>query len=780
MTSFGKKYLSVCASIAFSAHDDCVMVYYERFLQPSDCQRVSQANRRLRFIITVLAPAVAVATHAATLIQGRSRPSELSFEWLVIFMTVFVLYTLAIIIPKKTPGKRIILASLTAGTLSAVVITIVYMSDTFNHQIRVSEQVLFLTAISPVLMIVGVQSTRWIQNLSPRRQCDVTITLICVAVYGLMALIASTEALPVGNWLQRSSEWGPVLILCPALCLTTYLLSARAKERIQADRDIQILIIITAIGLLLRTIGSVGALPYKFHPDEPMYIDNAMRLIRTGDFSSAWPTNPPLFQNLLAVVYLLYHVIGRMLGGGDVIVEMTRMADLYPAPIYLMARISSAMIGAMSIPLVYLIARSVHTRIAGLFAALIVAVSFGHVRDSHFATNDIMLCTMVLLSVYCAIRYHRDQRLDWIIASFVTAGFAIATKYNGIIVLLVPAVAGLTTIKRPLSVDRIIGSGRRLATALAGGVALAVILLPFVLKDAPLYLSGALHQLSINRNPGFGQMPDMPLLLWLRSLPITVGWLPLGSSVIGLCHLVILGIMRRLRLSVLIILFVFPVVYLILMSSTLQFAVRFGLPLIPFIAILAGIGADCLISLCRARARMSALVILTVVLVSQPLLLSLSYDVLMFRTDTRISADRWIQENVRPDQLVAVEAYAATDGRLNRWRDRFDREFEGPRYELIWNLGSTSYSALREHGFEFVAVSSFIRDRWLVYGELPSIYGELARESRLVAEFHPGNNNSYLEFRFDEVHGPLWHILGRHLPGPSVWIYALSPSSQIR
>src|SRR4029450_1877227 len=82
-------------------------------------------------------------------------------------------------------------------------------------------------------------------------------------------------------------------------------------------------------------------------------------------------------------------------------------------------------------------ARRLWDETTALVAALFIALAFLHVRDSHYATTDIMMTFLLVLSVSFLIDGHmRRTRRDFVIGG-VIGGLAAATKYNALL-LIVP------------------------------------------------------------------------------------------------------------------------------------------------------------------------------------------------------------------------------------------------------------------------------------------------------------------------------------------------------
>ena len=75
----------------------------------------------------------------------------------------------------------------------------------------------------------------------------------------------------------------------------------------------------------------------------------------------------------------------------------------------LLGRSISAALGTATIPLVYHVARHVSGRLAGVFAAFLLAFSVIHLRESHFFSLDVSM-TFFTVVAWCFLRAHRRAR----------------------------------------------------------------------------------------------------------------------------------------------------------------------------------------------------------------------------------------------------------------------------------------------------------------------------------------------------------------------------------
>lgn len=160
-----------------------------------------------------------------------------------------------------------------------------------------------------------------------------------------------------------------------------------------------------------------------FHPDERAIGFAVERL----SFSPL-RLNPHFFAYGSFLLYLikiataLLATVGKSLQGFD--------ASIFAG------RVISALCGATTAVVVALLGDRLYGRRAGLLAGLLMAATVLHVQNSHFATSDVPLTLLVLLSLYFLVRAADSGRLAHGLAAGLFAGLAIATKFSALPILL--------------------------------------------------------------------------------------------------------------------------------------------------------------------------------------------------------------------------------------------------------------------------------------------------------------------------------------------------------
>lgn len=199
---------------------------------------------------------------------------------------------------------------------------------------------------------------------------------------------------------------------------------------------------ILLLALALRFSGLQWGLPnaehwYSYHPDErqiALAVSNV-----ANDWNPHFFNYPSLFIFLTYFAYLIQSGLGLQ----------TNVAQPW-APLHdviLCGRIVCALLGAFTVPAVYLIGKRLADEKMALLAAFLLAVAPGHLQHSHFATVDVPATFFVAWSLYFAIRVPDEEGRKTLFIAALLAGLAAATKYNAGLVILAPLLAAIQNSK---------------------------------------------------------------------------------------------------------------------------------------------------------------------------------------------------------------------------------------------------------------------------------------------------------------------------------------------
>jgi hypothetical protein len=317
-----------------------------------------------------------------------------------------------------------------------------------------------------------------------------------------------------------------------------------------------------------------------------------------------------------------------------------------PEPVWLLARGMSAMVGTAAVGMIYLAGVRFHGRKAGFFAAGVLAVGFLPVFYGHFALNDSPLLFPVCLALYGAARIaDSGDRNSYLIAG-VGVGLAAATKYSAGVVAIAVALAFLPRWRQ---------DGVSKALIALAGAALAFLLAnPYSLLDSSAFFGGLAHQSEASSNAGgkVGQVGSGGIPYYLHALTWGVGWVPLISAFAGTVLLIVRDRKRAL------ILVVAPVVFLVFMSTYSRWFGRWAMPVVPFVALLAGVAAACAVELIPTSNRLVTGLVTAVAFVglcAQGFAMDVHLGRVLSNTDTRETVRNWMRGHIPYGAQVVVE-----------------------------------------------------------------------------------------------------------------------------
>jgi hypothetical protein len=406
--------------------------------------------------------------------------------------------------------------------------------------------------------------------------------------------------------------------------------------------------LVLAAALGLRLWGIKQGLPYIYNIDEAgHFVPKAVEMFSHG-------LNPHYFVNPPALTYVLHLALAVWFGGGH---GVTREYAVRPAEVYLVARVTVALLGAAAVWMLYLLGARLFDRRIGLLAAAIEAVAFLPVSYGHFALNDAATLLPLTLSLFGSVGVmQRGRRRDYVLAG-VGLGLACASKYTAGI-----AIVPLTAAAAADYLSSTPGGGRRVSVgvALAGVCALAAFLLanPYALLDFQRFHSELIHQsnLSDEAQGKLGAPKESGLVYYLWSFTWGLGWVPAFAALGGA-----VAIWRRhARVGWLLV----PAAILFLAFMGLQdrYFGRWLLPIFPIACLLAAYFAFVLIARGTTTFRVLAVVAAAILLLSQGLVYSVHNDLVLSRADTRNLTRAWMIAHVPRGERIVLEPVV-----LNSW-----------------------------------------------------------------------------------------------------------------
>lgn len=545
--------------------------------------------------------------------------------------------------------------------------------------------------------------------------------------------------------------------------------------------------LITLAGLVLRFTGLDFGIPNFFHPDEGRKVKIVQHMIASGDLNPHYFRHPSF---LLYATFLLGKIHALLY---DAVPELATLTYL--------GRSVSATLGALSIPILFLITRALFQSYAALLAALFFAVAPLHVACSRYMKEDSAMLFFTLCGVYFTLQAVQNTagsprgRHLAIILSGVFAGAAVATKYSGLLNLVFVAIPGGLAIFAALN-ERFLSGTKiylphfgaaylrnttlvsllraTLAALLAYGLTFLAIT-PYALLDAPKFLTDFFGETTHMER---GHTVAITALSYYWMYHVRFSLIPgltaplYFAALLGCGYLVARKRFEDLFVLGAILLYYGPAEWV--KAKPQPQPERYVLPCIPFLCAAGAVALRSVYTwltshappprrLYRKFTSRSLMVFLTALLAAIVFFLPAQFSIrhaLSLNSDTRLLAGEWIKTHIPAGAPIVIEwkHYAPPiDRRRNPVIELKDRVSN----KLLRGLYAHN---LREAGGEYLIISSFFYDRYLNplfrAHNLRPRYQQLLAELPLVAKFE----DPELRYGF---HHPTILILSLKDPCPS-------------
>ena len=436
--------------------------------------------------------------------------------------------------------------------------------------------------------------------------------------------------------------------------------------------DIAVVTVLLLFAASLRIVGmSYGQLnPEHFPSYAPHSMAHELLPIHPDAFFSvAIPVemslrnrrNPEFFNYPSFVInanYLLFHLT-ESLNGLSLKDRVGMPLKTYAAfPLYVMSRIYSVLSGIVMVACAYAVSRIVSGRYAALCAGLLVATSFTLVTHAHYvksstpATAWMMLAIWAcVMSLYCSSGRWRNR---FYILAGVATGFAASTLYHGVSVALIVLPVGLILLYR-------YPSRQIRATVAIAWLAIPLCFLlasPYILRDFGHFWQDFSVIFKQYKEPGqvhayftVDQWTGRQLMLTYAAL------FGLGIAPTFMAALSIIEAWRRrpptkvfrnnsLLLFVLLAgMLLIPYVIIVLGTVRPGHSEQLLIPVIPVLSVFSAAGAAWLARQTPLPARVTMPGVI-LILILQPLVLSVQVVRMFTQSDTRQVMSQWIHEKI--------------------------------------------------------------------------------------------------------------------------------------
>ncbi len=481
------------------------------------------------------------------------------------------------------------------------------------------------------------------------------------------------------------------------------------------------------LAFALRLWGLDFGLPYIKHPDEPYWVNAALKIVKTGDLNPHTFIYPSLLLYVNSLAYLVYFAIGRAFGVFQSLADLVEPIVLIggsgkvalPA-LFLIGRSVSLVLGLGTVALIFDLGRRYTGHLlGGVLAGLWVAISPTLVAHDRYMIPDGPMTFFTTLTLWASWRIlERGRTRDYVLAG-IALGLATGTKYNVVVFALPILLAHFLRLGwRGVKEWRLYA-----ALALSGLVFLATT--PYAILDFSTFLNSAFievrHYASGHAGNTGASLAWYLSYFWQAEGPI------LALAAAGMAW----GIYRRSKGTLLIAATMLG--YLFFISAFAVHSERTALPLVPLAILLAaGWAVDLIIPAPGAPPRVGAwaVVALLVIVSLIPLAGAVSEAVRLTTPDGRDTARTWIESNLPAGARVAIESYSP-------WIDP-----ERFAIRSFYRVNGESPEWYAAQGFDYLIVSQQMFHRFYAdpseFAEDIARYEALFRAFELVKKFTDG------------------------------------------
>lgn len=392
----------------------------------------------------------------------------------------------------------------------------------------------------------------------------------------------------------------------------------------------------------------------KICPDTFPFIQSAVALSARNYQPLTWRWfYSPVWIYELSVVFVIYRLFIKIIGIFSPAL-FTYLLSKSTLAWYLLAQVISAFTGTAIVYVTYRAGRTLFGFRVGWLAALFMAVNFIHIYWSHVGMNDIPMNLFLVLTFWFSCLILKKGQFRYYLAAGISAGLTVATKVNGLPVVLVILIAHFGRLAKFRPAFLLEGS-KKLLAALAILVIVYFALCPYLVTNPQkVYkIFQNVYSQQVSRPPE--KMTGQNYFLtgafgYLEIFILNTGW-PLSIFYFfSLAVMVARSFHLRARAALLV---VFPLVYCGVIFPGQFLWDKHLMPVFPFLSVAAGATLIYLeIWLKRIwpnfsrRGRKAVMVIILAVLLLPGFYKVGQFLYVLFQEDTRITANRWLVKNL--------------------------------------------------------------------------------------------------------------------------------------
>lgn len=554
---------------------------------------------------------------------------------------------------------------------------------------------------------------------------------------------------------------------------------------IKKDNTYQILFLILFIAFILRFTNIFYGLPQPgyFSSDEIDVISRTLRLA-SGDFAPAHFNKPTLYNLILLFFYGIYYIILKIFGVNDLKEYFQQVFIQNPTIFYFSARFVNVLLSTASIFLTYLIGKKIKNNTTGLTASLITALCFTTVKMAHIAKEDILMTFLILSVILFCCDFFSTKRNYFLYLSSLFVGLSISAKYTGILSLIFPLFCITIIFKDNKNIKFLSINLLKVIFFMIIGFGIGM---PYFIFHPLKFLNGIIESKIFEQvkwqTTWLGGEEHFGISFIIQMFIKEYGMVLVFFIIAAIMFFIIIQFKFyfkqqsqvynfHLFICNSLIIFILTNLIIFLISGHLDY--HYILPITPCISVLTGLFLNLILN----RKNNKYLVLIIIILVFEPFIYILKFDLETLGKDTRIIAANYIEKNISENnKIVCDTAYfyqyhppispddssidvlinqaEETGGSGNYYKLLKKYKKDKPSYNITFlsmptwgdkltseSLNQYSISYLKAIDADYIICSSFYYNRILmdkntIWKPIKKFYEELPKQTLMIQKISP-------------------------------------------
>jgi len=550
-----------------------------------------------------------------------------------------------------------------------------------------------------------------------------------------------------------------------------------------------LLCFILGLAVFFRIWGIDYGLPYFLVNDERALVYGALKMAELKTLIPAlYPQEFDImnykYNFLMSYIYLIFLapfiLIQYLIGSFANFTELGNYFVLNPTSLWLVARVVTALMGAATVYLMYLIGKKIFNHWVGLIAALFLSINFLHIQLSHFTRPWVPMAFFTCLIMFLSACIYKSPKTKYYLWMGVVCGLAFGVSAATSVTMVIFFLSHFLLKKN----------------------------FPEKLKDKNLWLAlvvfALLAAVFLLVNPerfsafSFGSsnlMEARGLADYLQGFALNLKALFFYEPILSIFSLLGLIIFWFKSKKLFFIFLSWPIFYIssLYFLSYVEFSMpvaRYLLLIVPWLIILA----SCAIyHLLFKLNNLSKIIILTLIFI-YPLAIAIQYDYLLSQKDTRILAKDWVEENIPAGSKIisnwnhinpfptkeAILLQEQLDEGSLRIQDKVllnlsDEDYPQPAYHILKTayvdkerISEDPLQLIKNQQYQYFLEAEVLwgKDYWLPEEE------QVLQKARLIQEFKQGQAKKAEDITCNFIR-PVFIFFSLGRPGPTIKIYRL-------